>query len=170
MLLWKDLKRFLRLNFKKHLLKWSEKTGSAVHGGRVNTMTASWGGFGVMWNKNVAFAVIRPQRFTKTLVDGEDKFTLSFYGGEYRKMLNYCGSASGKDEDKVKGANLTPVFSDGTVSFAEAEVTLVCKKLFAQGFDGNSFIDKSIIGKMYPGGDFHTLYIAEIEKVYVKNA
>lgn len=143
---------------------------SAVHGSRVNMMTASWGGLGVMWNKNVAFAVIRPQRFTKTLVDSEDKFTLSFYSGEYRKMLNYCGSASGKDEDKVKGANLTPVFSDGTVSFAESEVTLVCKKLFAQELAESAFIDKGIIGKMYPGGDFHTLYIAEIEKVYVKNA
>lgn len=85
-------------------------------------------------------------------------------------MLNYCGSASGKNEDKVRGSGLTPVFSDGTVSFAEAEITFICKKLFAQEFSKESFIDKSIIDKMYPGDDYHTLYIAEIEKVYVKNA
>ena len=66
---------------------------SAVHGGRVNMMTASWGGFGVMWNKNVVFAVIRPQRFTKSLIDGENKFTLSFYGEKYRKMLDLVGRA-----------------------------------------------------------------------------
>ena len=28
----------------------------------VNTMTASWGGMGVLWNKPVAFVFIRPQR------------------------------------------------------------------------------------------------------------
>ena len=33
--------------------------------GKVNTMTASWGGFGVMWGKNVAVTVLRPQRYTK---------------------------------------------------------------------------------------------------------
>ena len=143
---------------------------SAESEGRVNMMTASWGGMGFMWNKNVAFAVVRPQRFTKTLIDKEDKFSLSFYGEEYRKVLNYCGSASGKNEDKVRGSGLTPVFSDGTVSFAEAEIIFICKKLFAQEFSKEAFIDKSIIDKMYPGDDYHTLYIAEIEKVYVKNA
>lgn len=143
---------------------------SAESEGRVNMMTASWGGMGFMWNKNVAFAVVRPQRFTKTLIDKEDKFSLSFYGEEYRKVLNYCGSASGKNEDKARGSGLTPVFSDGTVSFAEAEITFICKKLFAQEFSKEAFIDKSIIDKMYPGDDYHTLYIAEIEKVYVKNA
>ncbi|MES9144000.1 hypothetical protein ABEP44_12785, partial [Cutibacterium acnes] len=31
--------------------------------GKANTMTASWGGLGVMWGKNVAYIVIRPQRY-----------------------------------------------------------------------------------------------------------
>ena len=141
---------------------------SAVHDGRVNMMTASWGGMGVLWNKNAAFVFVRPQRFTKTLIDKEDKFSLSFYGEEYRKTLNYCGKASGRDEDKVAAAALTPVFSDGTVSFAESEITLVSNKLFAQELAPECFIDKNIIEKMYPMRDFHTMYVAEIEKVYVK--
>mgnify|MGYP001024693614 CR=1 FL=1 len=32
-----------------------------------NTMTASWGGVGVLWGKNVAFVFIRPERYTKPL-------------------------------------------------------------------------------------------------------
>ena len=32
---------------------------------KVNTMTASWGGMGVMWGKNAAFIVIRQSRYTK---------------------------------------------------------------------------------------------------------
>ena len=43
-----------------------------------NTMTASWGGVGIMWGKEVATAYIRPQRYTKEFVDREERFTLSF--------------------------------------------------------------------------------------------
>ena len=38
---------------------------TAKKGDQVNTMTASWGGLGTMWNKNVAFIGVRPQRYTK---------------------------------------------------------------------------------------------------------
>ena len=43
---------------------------------KYNTMTASWGGIGVMWGKNVAVTVIRPQRYTKEFVESHDCFTL----------------------------------------------------------------------------------------------
>ena len=29
-----------------------------------NSMTASWGGMGFLWNKNVVFTFIRPERYT----------------------------------------------------------------------------------------------------------
>ena len=47
-----------------------------------NTMTASWGGLGHLWGKDVAFAFIRPQRYTKQFVDENDRFSLCFFGGE----------------------------------------------------------------------------------------
>ena len=50
---------------------------TAANNSRVNTMTASWGGFGVLFNKNVAFIFVRPQRFTKEFVDGSDRFSLT---------------------------------------------------------------------------------------------
>ena len=78
-----------------------------------NTMTASWGGLGVLWGKNVATCYIRPQRYTKKFVDANDTFTLSFYGPEYKQALSICGSKSGRDCDKVKEAGLTPYFTDG---------------------------------------------------------
>ena len=84
-----------------------------------NTMTASWGGLGVLWGKNVATCYIRPQRYTKKFVDANDTFTLSFYGPEYKQALSICGSKSGRDCDKVKEAGLTPYFTDGTKSEAK---------------------------------------------------
>lgn len=142
---------------------------TAKSGDRVNMMTASWGGVGVMWNKPVAYVAIRPQRFTKTLVDSAEGFSLCFFDPEkYRKDLAYAGKASGRDEDKVSHCGFH-VSLDGEVPyFDEAREVLICKKLFAQDYDPKSFVDKSIIENSYPTRDFHTLYIAEIEKVLRK--
>ena len=57
---------------------------------KVNTMTVSWGGVGIMWGKPVAFIFIRPQRYTKQFIDKEEELTLSFYSEEYRE-LNLAG-------------------------------------------------------------------------------
>ena len=62
-----------------------------------NTMTASWGGVGIMWGKPVATVYIRPQRYTKEFIDQNEYFTLSFLSEEYRKALNVCGSVSGRN-------------------------------------------------------------------------
>ena len=134
-----------------------------------NTMTASWGGLGIMWGKNVATAYIRPQRYTKEFVDNSDLFTLSFLPEEKREALNICGRVSGRDvEDKWAEAGLHPYYVDGTTAVEEAERVLVCKKLYAQEMYPECFIETECDTKWYPQADYHTMYIAEIVKVLVK--
>ena len=79
--------------FKKISKQWMLITAGDEK--KSNTMTASWGGLGIMWGKNVATAYIRPNRYTKEFVDQTDHFTLSFLPEEERKALNYCGTVSG---------------------------------------------------------------------------
>lgn len=149
--------------------KWMLVT--AEHNGRMNTMTASWGGFGHMWNKDVAYVVIRPQRYTKEFVDQEEVFTLSFYGEEHRKTLGYLGMASGRNEDKIAKSGLTPIHVGEAPTFEEAETTIVCRKIFAQEYLEESFISKDapeLLKIGYPEKDFHTLYIAEVLKIFIK--
>ena len=147
--------------------KWMLIT--AEKDGKVNTMTASWGGFGVMWNKEVVFVVIRPQRYTKEFVDNADSFSLTFFDESFKKQLGYLGKVSGRDEDKIKEAGLT-VAHDGQVPyFEEAETVIVARKLYAQPLDEEFFIDKKPIDVWYPEKDFHTLYIAEISEILKKN-
>ena len=55
---------------------------SASDGTRTNTMTASWGCMGVLWNKPVAVCFIRPQRYTYEIVESTDRLTLSFFDGQ----------------------------------------------------------------------------------------
>ena len=121
-----------------------------------------------MWGKDVAFIVLRPQRYTKEFVDAGETFSLSVLGGERRKTLNYLGTVSGRDEDKVAKSGLTVEREDGTPYFGEADTVLICRKLYAQPYDPSCFIDKSCDERWYPDKDYHTLYIAEIEKVLVR--
>ena len=101
---------------------------------RCNTMTASWGGLGVLWGKPVATVYIRPQRYTLEFVEREDCFTLSFFGEEYRKALALCGSKSGRDVDKVKECGFTVAGAAcGAPYFEEAGLVLVCKKAYWAG-------------------------------------
>ena len=131
-----------------------------------NTMTASWGGVGIMWGMNVATAYIRPQRYTKEFVDAEDMFTLSFFKEDYRKALSVCGSVSGKDvEDKWKEAGLHPYAVDGTTAVEEADLIFVCKTQYTQDMKPECFDVKENDEKWYPDKDYHTMYMGEIVKV-----
>ena len=55
--------------------------------GRSNAMTASWGGMGVMWNKPVLYLVIRPQRFTRELLDENGWFVKERVTCRYREDI-----------------------------------------------------------------------------------
>lgn len=146
---------------KEWLLVTAEKDGKA------NTMTASWGGVGIMWHKPVAYVFLRPQRYTKEFIDQTDTFSLSVLGEEYRETLRYFGTVSGRDEDKIAKSGLHVAHEGETPYFAEANMVMICRKLYGQPYDPSCFIDKSLDEKNYPNKDYHTMYIAEIEKVFV---
>lgn len=135
-----------------------------------NTMTASWGAMGVMWGKNVVSVYIRPQRYAKEFVDAQERFTCAFFGeGNQREALSLLGKVSGRDvPGKISQAGLTPVEVGGSVAFEEAELVLVCRKLYARELPPEDFIDTSCDERWYPNHDYHTMYMAEIEKVLVK--
>jgi flavin reductase (DIM6/NTAB) family NADH-FMN oxidoreductase RutF len=131
-------------------------------------MTASWGGFGVMFSKNVVYIVIRPHRYTKEFVDNSDTLSLTFFDKAFKNKLNYLGTVSGRDEDKISKANLTIQHSDNTPYFEEGNIVIICKKIYAQEFKTECFIATDLATKWYPEKDYHTFYIAEIQKILVK--
>ena len=138
---------------------------------KFNTMTASWGGIGWLWNKPVAFVFIRPERYTHQFVETNEYLTLSFFDEKYRKALQICGTVSGKDADKVQQAELTPeAFNDNATTFSQARLSLLCRKLFKTSMTENSFIDKDILQRWYndkPGGTLHDIYVLEIEEAAI---
>lgn len=133
-----------------------------------NTMTASWGAMGELWGKDVSFIFIRPQRYTKEFVDKNELFTLSFFPDEYKKALVFCGKYSGRDYDKAKETGLTPMELEGSISFEESNIVVVCKKIAQMDIEPESFIDPTIDPNCYPGKDYHTMYVGEIVACYIK--
>lgn len=135
---------------------------------KFNTMTASWGGLGVLWNKDVAYTFIRPSRYTYEFIESEDHFSLCFFPEEYRDALSLCGRRSGRDCDKVKETGLTPAFCDGVPYFEEASLVLICRKMYAQEMSESSVTCEDVKAHYGEGEPYHTFYVGEIKKALIK--
>ena len=154
---------------------WLITAGNEASG--YNTMTASWGHLGSLWERpgarthqGLATAVVylRPQRYTKEFMDREDYFTLSVFDGSYKKALTYLGSRSGRDEGKVAATGLTPVFEDSVTYFKQARMVFFCRKLYQAPLLEEGFTDQSLIADNYPKKDFHHMYVGEITRILLK--
>lgn len=137
-------------------------------GDKTNTMTASWGGVGIMWGKPAAFIFIRPQRFTRELIDVSGNFSICFFPESQREKLSYCGSHSGRDGDKLAHCGFTASTLDDAPVLDQAELVLTCKKLYRQQLDGEFFCVPGIDAQYYADHDYHYMYVAEILSAYEK--
>lgn len=136
---------------------------SAGNEQKLGTMTASWGMLGVLWSKSVATCFVRPQRYTFKLLQENSHFSLSFFEEEFRPALLHCGKISGRDEDKIAKSGLTPVFSYSAPTFEQANLCLICRKMYVQQLDPAEFLDAQI-AENYPEKDYHFAFVGEIEK------
>ena len=147
--------------------RWALVTAGDENG--INTMTVSWGMLGVMWGQDVVQVVIRPQRYTKEFVDRTGRFTLSFYGPDAKPTLGYFGKVSGRDEDKIAKAGWKPRLFGKAPAFEGAELVFSCRILHSQRLNPEGFApDANCDERWYPEKDYHEMYIATIEQVFVK--
>ncbi len=136
-----------------------------------NTMTASWGGIGFLWNRPVAYVFVRPNRHTAPLLDAEDSFTLSFLPEQYRADLMFCGRHSGSAGAKLPQTSMTACETpSGLVAMNDADVVLECRKMYVQEMDQQAYLDWSEVSPRYyaEGNPLHVLYIAEISQCWVR--
>lgn len=145
--------------------KWALLTAGELD--KFNTMTVSWGGLGTIWNKSVATVYVRLSRYTHEFMDNNEYFTVSFFPEDRKKTLAVLGSKSGREMDKIHNSGLTPVAAGKSVSFKEAEVSLVCRKLFCQRVELSN-IPEEIVKTCYSAGDPHDMYIGEVVDIIGK--
>ena len=134
---------------------------------KFNMMTISWGGFGTLWHKPIVTIYIRPSRYTYELIEKNDYFTISFYDEEYKKDLGVLGTKSGRDIDKMSCIKLTPEYINNIVTFKEAKLTIICKKIYFQDLEIEN-IPKDERDKFYSTEPVHRMYIGEVIDVIDK--
>ena len=142
--------------------KWALLTAGTM--ASFNSMTISWGGLGTIWNKPVATVYVRTSRYTHEFMDKNDFFTVSFYPESSRKALAVFGDRSGRDIDKMHFDGLTAKAAGESVTFEEAELTLVCRRLFMQPLAVEN-MPEDVAEKFYTGQTPHDMYIGEVVEI-----
>ena len=132
---------------------------------RFNPMTISWGGLGTLWGRDVATVYVRPSRYTHEFLDANEYFTISFFPEKYRQVLAELGSRSGRDMDKMKASGLTPKKVGETMTFEEADVTFVCRKIYKQGMV-TANMPADVARQIYETEPPHDIYIGEVVEIY----
>ncbi|WP_312280330.1 flavin reductase [Oscillibacter sp.] len=132
-----------------------------------NTMTIGWGGLGSFWNRPACTVYVRHSRYTFQFMESNDYFTVSILPKERKDALTLCGTRSGRDTDKIADCGFTLCYGAGDAPFFdEAELVLVCRKLYAQDMTSEFVIDSGAAASFYPEGDWHRMYIGEVVEAY----
>lgn len=133
--------------------------------GVVNTMTASWGGLGIIWSRAVATVYIRPERYTKQFIDQTDFFTITFFD-EYKKELGVLGTKSGRDGNKIEEVGFNVEMIEDMPTFSQGTHMMICRTLYVDSLKPDKFKNEAFIERYYGREGFHDMYIAEITSVY----
>ncbi len=144
-------------------------------GGEVwNPMTVGWAQFGVVWSKPVVTVMVRRSRYTYSLMEKTDVFTLSIpRAKELTRELAFCGVRSGRDVDKEKESGLSraPARAGGADAAAECGIAFECRILQKQMLDLGT-LQADSRAKYYgsnqalPDGDPHMIYVGELLAAY----
>lgn len=136
---------------------------------RCNTMTVGWSQIGVLWGVPVCTVYVRPERYTYAFTEESDYFTVSVLPEKFRKTMAICGTKSGRDMDKIAECGLTLCYGEGDAPyFAESELVLVCKKLYAQDMDASCVTEEATVSPYYKTGGWHRTYVGKIVEAYMK--
>ena len=135
----------------------------------MNMMTIAWGALGELWGKPIVTVYVSTDRFTYKFLEDNEYFTVTAFPEQFRDKLQYIGSVSGRDEDKVKGSGLTPEFTKlGNPIYKEANLAIECKKIYAEQLkkelmplEQRQWYDEMKLG-------VHMMYIGEIVNVWKK--
>jgi len=141
-------------------------------GRKPNVMTIGWGLLGILWYKPTFAVAVRPTRYTYRLLEESNEFTVNVPNRGMEKIIEYCGNVSGRDHDKFRETNLTPLPGRRVKSpmVSECVIHYECNVIYKTKVK-ISRLPKEIVSKYYPSRDYHTLYIGEILSVLAdKNA
>ena len=131
--------------------------------GRANAMAIGWGTIGIIWGRPIFVVLVRPSRYTYTLIEETGQFTVNVLPATMTDVASYCGTHSGRDHDKIREEGLTEVPGERVAlpTLAEAEITFECTVVHKNDVLPSE-LARAVREGCYSGGDFHRLYFGEI--------
>ena len=158
-----ELSNLPKINpFERFDKDWAIVTAGPIE--RYNGMTVSWGSMGTIWHRSIITVYVRPDRYTWQFLRDNDTFTVSFFPEEERSALMKMGRLSGRSCDKTAEAGLTARDLGGCVTFAEANQTFVCKKIYMNKLSFDAVPEDA--KQIYQNGiEPHYLIMGEITEV-----
>ncbi|MDR2064972.1 MAG: flavin reductase [Prevotellaceae bacterium] len=138
-----------------------------------NSMAASWGGAGILFNKPVTWCMLRANRYTLEIIKKEHTYTLSYFPEEYKEQVLFFGSKSGRNTDKMKETTLTPVQTPcGNMTYKEARLVFECKLTELTTVNPDDFFNSAdrdfILGGFEEAKEYHKLVFGEITNIWIK--
>ncbi len=134
---------------------------------KVNTMVIGWGGIVFFWEKPAFLVPVRKSRYTHELIEKSGEFTVSIpLNKNLKEAINFCGTNSGRDIDKLKECNLTalPGIKVDTPVIGECPLHYECKVIYKHELTPEN-LDPEINKKFYP--NYHTFFLGEIVACYL---
>ncbi|MDR1719338.1 MAG: flavin reductase [Dysgonamonadaceae bacterium] len=138
-----------------------------------NSMTASWGGWGILFSKPATWCFLRASRYTLELMKKEQTYTMSYFNDLYKEDVLFFGSKTGRDTDKMKESRLTGVLTpSGNTTFKEARLVLECKLMEVTTVHPDDFYDQEYVDFVVSGFNdakaYHKMVFGEITKVWIR--
>ncbi len=102
---------------------------SQLEGFRPNIITIAWTGI-MNSDPPVVYVAVRPMgRHSYELIKKSGEYAINIPSADQVRVVDYCGTVSGKDEDKFAGAGLTPVAASRIKAplIAECPVNIECR-------------------------------------------
>jgi flavin reductase (DIM6/NTAB) family NADH-FMN oxidoreductase RutF len=128
-----------------------------------NVMAIGWGTIGIIWRKPIFIVLVRPSRHTYKLIEETGEFTVNMVPPQLKEVVQYCGTVSGRDQNKFKEKQLTAIPSKKVKVpiIKECILHFECRVVYKNDLIPSE-LEKSIIPALYPKGDFHRVYFGEI--------
>ncbi len=136
-----------------------------------NVMTIGWGTAGIIWGKPIFVVLVRPSRYTYGLIEKIGEFTVNVPTAGMEDIVSFCGTVSGRNYNKFKEKNLTPLPSKKVKPpvIKECSISFECRVVHK-----NDVIPKELFPdispEFYPQGDYHRVYFGEILEVYKRTS
>ncbi len=124
-----------------------------VHAGRPNIITVAWAGT-VCTNPPMVSISVRRERYSYPIIEKTGEFVINLTTESLARAADFCGVRSGRDTDKFKEMNLTPLASRQIKApgIAESPVNIECKT-----------------AKILPLGS-HSMFLANVAGVTVEDS